>query len=564
MGAEGVPDSVQSVVQARLDRLDLLDKQAVTAASVLGQRFSLDALRHLIANPKYECKGLIAHYLVRPEGDDYLFAHALVQEGVYNSLLKARRAELHREAASWYAARDLALRAEHLGRADDPAAALAYLQAAELEAAEVRFESSLEMADRGIRLAREPATLFELMCLRADALRNMGATDESIVAFRAALDAAVDDAHRCRASIGMAGGLRVADRQGEALEVLEKAEAAATRLGLDSERAQIHYLRGNVYFPLGKIEGCLAEHEKALHFAREAGSAEGEALALGGLGDGYYLRGHMRSACERFRACVDLCREHDYGRIGVANRHMVGWTRIYLMEFGEALEDGLEAATLAAEARHHRAEQLSLMLAGRIEFEAGRFADAGTHLDRALALARRIRAGNFEAQSLCQLGQLCAAQDKMDEARQFLDQAMAVVRGVGMTFIGPVVLAVHAALSNDPSERTAALMEAEAILDSGCVAHNQFWFPQIAIDQALAAGEWAEAERYATRLENYMREEPLPWPEFVVARGRALAAWGRERRDAALAAELKRLLYAARGAGLTLAAAALEKAILNA
>jgi tetratricopeptide (TPR) repeat protein len=418
------------------------------------------------------------------------------------------------------------------------------------------------MADRGIQLAIEPTTRFELMCLRADALRNMGATDDSIAAFRAASDTAVDDAHRCRASIGMAGGLRVADRQGEALEVLEQAEAVATRLGLDAERAQIHYLRGNVYFPLGKIEGCLAEHEKALRFARKAGSAEGEALALGGLGDGYYLRGRMRSACERFRACVDLCREHGYGRIGVANRHMVGWTRMYLMEFSEAIEDGLEAATMAAKVRHHRAEQLGLMLAARIEFEAGRFADAQMHLDRALAVARRIGAGNFEAQSLCLLGQLCAAQGRMDEARQFLDQAMGVIRTVGMTFIGPVVLAVHAALSNDPSERRAALKEAEAILDSGCVSHNQFWFAQLAIDQALAAGEWDEVERYAGRLEAYMREEPLAWPEFVIARGRALAAWGRGKRDAELAAELKHLRDVAQGAGLVLAAAALESAVL--
>jgi hypothetical protein len=269
----------------------------------------------------------------------------------------------------------------------------------------------------------------------------------------------------------------------------------------------------------------------------------------------------MRSACERFRACVDLCREHGYGRIEVANRHMVGWTRIYLMEFSEAIEDGLEAATMAAKVRHHRAEQLGLMLAGRMEVEAGRLADAHMHLDRALAVARRIGAGNFEAQSLCLLGQLCAAHGKMEEARQFLDQAMSVVRAVGMTFIGPVVLAVYAALSNDPSKRRSALKEAEVILDSGCVAHNQFWFAQIAIDQALAAGEWDEVERYAQRLESYMREEPLAWPEFVIARGRALAAWGRERRDEDLTDELKHLLDVAQGAGLVLAAAALERAI---
>ncbi len=562
-GAEGVPDSVQSVVQARLDRLDALDKQALMAASILGQRFSLDPLRHLISDPRYDCSGLITQYLVRQEGDDYLFAHALVQESVYDSLLKTRRASLHREAADWYATRDLALRAEHLDRAEDPTAAAAYYEAAETEVAALRFETALEMANRGIALSEDPATRCQLMCLRADALRNTGATDESIAAFETALESATDDIHRCRAWIGMAGGLRIADRQERALEILDEAEAAASAHGLNSERAQIHYLRGNVYFPLGNIEGCLAEHEKALEFAREAGSAEGEALALGGLGDAYYLRGHMKSACERFRACVDLCREHGYGRIEVANRHMVGWTRAHLMEFTEAIEDGLEAATMAAKVSHHRAELLGLMLAGRVELELGRFVEAQNHLDRALELARMIGAGNFEAQSLIERARLSAAQGEKAQARQFADQAVAVVREVGVTFIGPTVFSVLAALSNGSAERKAALKEAEDILDSGCVAHNHFWFAETAIDQALEASEWDEVDRYANRLETYMREEPLAWPQFMIARGRALAAWGRGNREAELKAELRRLQDVAVETGLVLAAPALQRVVLN-
>ena len=39
-------------------------------------------------------------------------------------------------------------------------------------------------------------------------------------------------------------------------------------------------------------------------------------------------------------------------------------------------------------------------------------------------------------------------------------------------------------------------------------------------------GEWTEAERYAARLETYTREQPLDWPDFMIERGRALAAWG--------------------------------------
>ena len=49
------------------------------------------------------------------------------------------------------------------------------------------------------------------------------------------------------------------------------------------ELARIHHLRGNIFFPLGNIEGCKVEHEHGLAIARRLGSAEAEARALGGL-----------------------------------------------------------------------------------------------------------------------------------------------------------------------------------------------------------------------------------------------------------------------------------------
>ena len=563
-GDEDVPGSIQSLVLARMDRLSLADKQALQAASVLGQRFSLDALRHLIEHPQYTCFGLISRNLVRPEGDGYLFAHAVVQEAVHSSLLSARRAELHRAAAAWYDEHDPVLRAKHLDRANDPDAAAAYLDAAEAQTAVLHFETALGLTGRGIELAEDPATKCDLMCLRGDALRDTGATEESIAEFQTALVSTIDDVRRCRAWIGIAEGLRVADRHQPALEVLDKAEAAATRHGLLSECARIHYLWGNVYFPLGKIDRCLEEHEKALGFARKAGSTEGEALALSGLGDAHYLRGHMRTACEQFRACVDVCREHGYGRIEVANRHMVGWCRVHLMEFSEALEDALESARMAAEVSHHRAELLGLMLASRVELDSGHFVEAQEYLERGLELARKTSASNFEAQTLILFASLNAVQGRISDARDFAQRAVGLVREVGMTFIGPAVLSVWAALTEDPGERKRALEEAESILDSGCVAHNHFWFAQTAIDPALAIGKWDEAGRYATRLEVYTREQPLAWPDFIIARGRALAAWGRGDRAPALVEGLTRLKTKAEQVGLRSAMPAIDQALASA
>ncbi|MFQ5953855.1 MAG: adenylate/guanylate cyclase domain-containing protein, partial [Kiloniellales bacterium] len=161
---ESLPGSVQSIVLARVDNLESHDKQALQGASVIGQRFTLDLLRHLIDRPQYTCEGLIEHTLVRPDGEDYLFAHALVREGVYSSLLKARKRELHRAAAAWFEDRDPVLRAEHLDRAEDPAAAQAYLAAARAQAAEYRYERALNLVERGLDLADDGAAKHELTC----------------------------------------------------------------------------------------------------------------------------------------------------------------------------------------------------------------------------------------------------------------------------------------------------------------------------------------------------------------------------------------------------------------
>jgi len=58
-----VPGSVQSLVQARLDRLDPTDKAALQAASVLGQRFGREALGHLLDRQDYVPDHLVAHSL---------------------------------------------------------------------------------------------------------------------------------------------------------------------------------------------------------------------------------------------------------------------------------------------------------------------------------------------------------------------------------------------------------------------------------------------------------------------------------------------------------------------
>ncbi|MSO81233.1 MAG: hypothetical protein EXQ97_06380 [Alphaproteobacteria bacterium] len=112
------------------------------------------------------------------------------------------------------------------------------------------------------------------------------------------------------------------------------------------------------------------------------------------------------------------------------------------------------------------------------------------------------------------------------EARADIEEALAIGRQSGMTFIGPIILGTMARIAVDPALRRQAIADAEVLLAAGSVCQNHLLFRQDAIDACLAAGEWSEATRLADDLVAYANAGPMPWSDFVAARGSALADVG--------------------------------------
>ena len=547
----GVPGSIQSIVQARVDALGPSDKAAIQAAAILGQRFAAETLQFIVGDETYDCSVLLARHLIRSDGDVFLFAHALVRDGVYNSLLTHKRVALHKKAAQWFRDRDPILHAQHLDRADDDDAAAAYLVAARSQADALHFETVLQFGRRGLELVTDQDVQSDLNYVVADALLNIRATEDAIGHFESAVASAPDNYRRTKALAGLAAALRIADRQASALDALQQAQELASAEKITSELAYIHYLRGNLYFPLGRIEECMTEHERSLQLAEQLKSPLAKARALSGLADAHYLRGHMLTASERFTHCVDLCREHGFGQLEVANLHMIGWSQIHLMKFREVLEIALTSASLATEVRNNRSMMFSKKLVGSMYYYLGDFEKSVTFLEESTALSDSMGSANAQAQSLRQLAMAKCGLGDFDAARKHAEDAVKIVRRVGMTFIGPTVLAVSASLIEDPAARRALLEEAETILDTGCVAHNQLWFADAAIDTALYHKDWAAALRYADRLERATSSEPLAWSDFMVRRARALVAAGQGNDDSDITTELEALKVIAEQAGVS-------------
>jgi class 3 adenylate cyclase/tetratricopeptide (TPR) repeat protein len=97
-----VPDTIQGIISARIDRLEDNLKRTMQVASVIGRDFAFRIL-HIITGMKEELKSyilnlqgleLIYEKSLFPELE-YIFKHALIQEVAYNSLLIGKRRKIH-------------------------------------------------------------------------------------------------------------------------------------------------------------------------------------------------------------------------------------------------------------------------------------------------------------------------------------------------------------------------------------------------------------------------------------------------------------------------------------
>lgn len=538
-GVEAVPETIQELALARSDRLPADDKAALQAASVIGQRFSIEALRHLLGDAHYDCRQLVEKDLVRPDGNDFLFAHALIHDGIYTSLLPSTRRSLHRAAAEWFEKRDPVLVARHLDAAEDERAAGAYLDAAACEANAYRSARALELIDRGLAVAASRVDRFELLYLKGEIRHVVGPLSESIDALREAIDEAPDETFRCRALTSLAAGLRQRSDFDQASSMLSEAEPIAERHTLLAELSRIHITRANLAFRLGRIDECLPHHQRALQYARRSGSKELEIHALGGLGDAYYAMGRMRTARDSLNQCIISAREHGLGRIELA--HRIFAMDYWFLGLEKSETDALDVAEMAIRIGSPLSEMFCYMNVSRSALARNNPSRARAYAESAIAIAEDVGTERFKARGLHFLGKALVALDQCRQGHETLAEALELSKRTGPGYCGPGIIGAILLVENVSRERRRLIDEGHALLREGAVAHNFLEFYCDIIEACLGAREWDSAEHHATLLEKFFAREPLPLTDHLVARARALSAHGRGRRDDGLKRELERL-----------------------
>jgi tetratricopeptide (TPR) repeat protein len=447
---ELIPDTLQALIAARIDRLPPPAKTLLQRASVVGRTFWQGAVAHLAPDLE-DLEALVEDlhhrdFILREPRSTitgeraYRFKHVLIREVAYSGLAKEARAQYHARFADWLRERagdELAeIRAYHLDQAavllteldGAPPPALAADAGEALELAGKRafaqevFKSARKLLARSVEL--EPT--LERRFLAARAAWRAG----DFTAVSAEMERVREEAHGLGDSLLEVRALTsLSDarmRQGliaEGAELIEQALALLTD-GMDPEA---HF---EALVARSTVASLQLEMPEVVHYLEEAfavglaaGRKDMQTIAAQGLAQAHIIRLELDSAEPLLAKAIALAEESGSVRAKANATMALGWLHQVRGELDGARRLYEEVRTAAGEMGSASWQAYALCRLGYLAVEQG-------EPKRAEKLLREaIRAiGNFGeladlGDSYAFLALALAQQGRVEEAEQYARKA---------------------------------------------------------------------------------------------------------------------------------------------
>ena len=399
-GATEVPPDVETVIAARIDRLDGPARRLLRRAAVLGSFVELDVLHEVLGEP-VEASTLteLEEFLVADGPNRVRFAHDLFRTVAYESMPFRRRRELHARAGAVLEQHNeragrAALLSLHFDAAGDHGRTWTYaVLAAERARASYAHRESAQLLQRALRAARrlpelpgtEVASAAESL---GDSCELLGRYDEAWGAYQLSRRHAGDDGASARLLRKIGQVRERQSRYRDALRWYSRAIEAAERLPSGAREAATAAAlvgRAAARYRQGRYGEAAAAARAAVE-AAQAGHSEAD------LAHAYFLLD---------AALTDL---HDPAALAVRELALPIYQRI---------------GDLVGEADVHNNVGIDAYYEGRLD-------DALASYERSLDCRRR--AGDLVGAATCEnnIGEVLSDLGRFDEARTKFDEALAV------------------------------------------------------------------------------------------------------------------------------------------
>lgn len=410
IGPMALPETVLTMVQARLEALEPEARRVLRAASVFGQTFWRGAVVALLAGEDNDAHvtawldELCVREIVSRRDEtkfrgeqEYVFRHAFVAEAAYSMLTDKDRGVGHKLAAQWLekvGESEAVVLAEHLERGGESKRAITFYRRAAAQALEGNdLAACLRRADAGIACGAEGEVLGRLALRKAEAHRWRG---ESIPAKECAEQAL---------KLLPRGGRRWFFAAGEAVE-------ASARLG---DEGDLHRAVDELC-DVSSAGTLSAPHLVALTRAACV------LLQAGNYPSSDELLRTIDTAYEASRKKDDdpLAVAHVY-RTRAYRAHVGGDAASALSLYNVAISNFEQAGDTRAACRH-------LVSASAACIELGAYPDAERALDDALSSAERMGLSGVTANAMHHMGMLMARLGDTRAAVQREDAAIEAFR----------------------------------------------------------------------------------------------------------------------------------------
>jgi tetratricopeptide (TPR) repeat protein len=457
LGDVRVPESIQALLSARLDRLTQEERLVIRSAAVVGKVFWWGAVQELApqsirAHVGSALQTLVRKDLIRPErstfaGEDaFRFHHILIQEAAYRGTPKEVRADLHEGFASWVegAAADRATELEEvigyhleqahryrteLAPAGERERDLAVRAALRLSAAGTRaFErrdvpAACDLLGRAAALLpsehpERPSLLLALGEVLAEG-GDLGPAEAALDEAEARAEAADDAAVAANAGILRLFLLESTDPQRLSDESITQAErliATLDSLGDDLGLTRAWRLMGDLHWNHARYGAADDALARAIEHARRAGAEREEADALGRYtGSGAYGPAPVE---EIERRCDGSCRTT--GLLEAPALRALAWVRGMQGRLDEARDLVRRARAIFDDLGLRLRSTFVSETAGAIEMLAGDAAEAEREWRAGFDAAVEMGEQGFQSTVAALLAHALVEQGRLDEAEEMI------------------------------------------------------------------------------------------------------------------------------------------------